>query len=127
MAGRPSPLFAVGQGPYQGAVASENNSNEEIWEVNLNLFEKPLPGNRKQLGNNRRAMMLFNKPETPRAQVRVTANWQAPSAAGRPLTVQPSVYTTPNKPIRAKTPNTPKKNNGSRRRNRRRNTRRLRK
>lgn len=131
MAGRPPPLAGFGQGPYQGAAAGagENNSNEDVWEVNLNLFEKPRPGNRKQLGNNRRAMALFEKPETPRAQIRVAANWKAPSAAGKPLLVRPNVYKTPNRRIQAKAPAAPKKNNGSRRRNRksRRNTRRLRK
>ena len=129
MAGPPPRLAAFGEGPYRGAAAAgagNNSFNEEVWEVNLNLFEKPLPGNRKQLGNHRRAMELFAKPETPKAQVRVAANWLAPAAEGRLLKVNPNVYKTPNKPIKSKAPATPKKNNGSRRRNRRK-TRRLRK
>lgn len=134
MAGRPPPLAAAGQGPFRGSLPSSNNENEEIWEVNLNMFERPHPGNRKELGNNRKAMALFNKPGTPKKQVRVAANWWAPAApnaanpaAGQPWRVRPNVYHTPQRPVRKQIPKTPKKNNGSRHRKSRRNTRRLRK
>jgi hypothetical protein len=141
MAGRPPPLAVFGQGPYQGAAAgaSSNNENEEVWEVPLNLFNKPSVGNRVELGNTKRTMSLFNEPGTPKNQVRVAANWWAPPApnvtnpaAGRPWRVHPKVFTTPQRPIRKQVPKTPRKPTGAERRSRkyrksRRNTRRLRK
>lgn len=139
MAGRPPPLAAFGQGPFRGAILPNSNNEEEVWEVPLEIFNKPSIGNRKQLGNNRKAMALFEKPETPKKQVRVAANWWAPAApnaanpaAGQPWRVRPNVYLTPQRPITKKVPKTPRKPTGAERRSRknrksRRNTRRLRK
>lgn len=108
---------------------SPNNSNyEEVWEVDVGMMGPPTPGNKgsRTKAASQAALRLFNEPKTPPRQVRTAANWRAPKA-GQVLKVHPNVYRTPQRPIRFKEPVTPKKNNGSRRRNRRRNTRRLRK
>lgn len=118
---------------------SPNNSNdEEVWEVDVAMMGPPTPGNKgsRTKAASQAAFRLFNEPKTPKKQVRVAANWLAPPApnaanpaAGKPLRINPNVYKTPQRSITKKLPTTPKKNNGSRRRNRkgRRNTRRLRK
>lgn len=114
---------------------------EEVWEVNTNMLGPPTPGNKgsRTLAASRAALSLFNQPKTPQKQVRVAANWWAPAApnaanpaAGRPWTIDPRFYQTPQRPITKKVPNTPRKPTGAERRTRkqrksRRNTRRLRK
>ena len=96
-----------------------------MWEVNLNLFERSQLGNRAELGAHKAAMALFNKPETPKAQLRVAQNYKAPGAREVPQRVHPNVFKTPQKsrptiPI----PKAPKKQTGAERRSRRRKSRR---
>ena len=142
MAGRPPPLAPLGQGPLRGIpLPPSKEEDEEVWEVNLNLFERPPPGNRVELGAHKAAMALFNKPETPKKQLRVAANWHAPHApntanpaAGQAWKVPPAVFQTPKNPrLTGPIPKAPKKPTGAERRSRhrrrksRRQSRRLRK
>ena len=96
MQGPPLRLAPIGQGPLGRVQPREDeNENEEVWTVPLNLFNRPTPGNRETLSNQRNVSWANKPPTTPR-----------------------------NQPIRVQTPKRPKKHTGSRRRKARKSTRR---
>ncbi len=116
MAGRPPPLAPLGQGPFAGLVRknANENENEEVWEVDLNVFGKPPVGNVKELGNSVAAMRLFNKPETPRVLPKIITPPGAPERKRKwNVPAENLKLETPKKQmIRPRVPKTPRRPTG---------------